>query len=146
MAVSCFMRRAIRFCASFSQPFLPPEIADPPRPRPRQPPLRRAGGHCPANAAPAVQVVGEAMSECGLIDIGVSGTCVITVQRWLNRLDNAALTVNGLYGPATQAAVVTFQRAHGLAPDGQVDEQTKQMLRSLYAGYLAVTCGHSAGL
>jgi hypothetical protein len=90
----------------------------------------------PANAAPAVQVVGEAMSECGLIDIGVSGTCVITVQRWLNRLDNAALTVNGVYGPATQAAVITFQRAHGLAPDGQVDEQTKQMLRSLYAGYL----------
>ena len=36
------------------------------------------------------------MSECGLIDIGVSGTCVITVQRWLNRLDNAALPVDGL--------------------------------------------------
>jgi hypothetical protein len=28
MAVSCFMLRAIRFCASFSQPFLRPEIAD----------------------------------------------------------------------------------------------------------------------
>ena len=32
--------------------------------------------------------------------------------------------------------MVTFQREHGLAPDGQVDEQTKKMLRSLYADYL----------
>ena len=119
-----------------------PAVPDPQdsAPTPAAPPATASApapsAAAPATDAPAAQVVDEAMSECGLIDIGVSGTCVITVQRWLNRLDNAALTVNGLYGPATKAAVVTFQREHGLAPDGQVDEQTKQMLRSLYADYL----------
>ena len=91
----------------------------------------------PANAAPAVHVVDTEMSECGLIDIGVSGTCVITVQRWLNRLDNGAQTVDGIYGATTKAAVATFQGEHGLSPTGQVDEQTKQTLRRLYANYLA---------
>ena len=114
-------------------PTAPPATAPAPAPSASAPaPVAAA----PANAPPTAQVVDEAMSECGLIDIGVSGTCVITVQRWLNRLDNAALTVDGHYGPTTQAAVVTFQREHGLAPDGQVDEQTKQMLRSLYTDYL----------
>jgi Putative peptidoglycan binding domain len=112
-----------------------PALLDPPAPGPSAS-APAPSASAPVNAAPTAQVVDKAMSECGLIDIGVSGTCVITVQRWLNRLDNAALTVDGHYGPTTKAAVVAFQREHGLAPDGQVDEQTKQMLRSLYTDYL----------
>jgi hypothetical protein len=95
------------------------------------------GATAPASAASGVTVVGMAMSECGLIDVGVSGTCVITVQRWLNRLDNAGLIVDGRYGATTKAAVATFQSEHELSPTGQVDEQTKQTLRILYANYLA---------
>ena len=100
MAVSCFMRRVIRFCASFSQPFLPSEIAHPPLRCPRRGTTSAPAPSAavPTTDAPAAQVVHEAMNECGLIDIGVSGISVITVQRWLNRLDNAALTVNGVYG------------------------------------------------
>jgi len=49
---------------------------------------------------------------------GSRGKDVITLQTRLG------IGADGIFGPATKAAVVTYQRAHGLTPDGIVGRQT----------------------
>jgi peptidoglycan hydrolase-like protein with peptidoglycan-binding domain len=86
-----------------------------------------------AQAAPRDQypMIARAMSECGLIDVGVRGTCVYTVQQTLNESQHEQLAIDSTYGPATKAAVRRFQLANGLEPDGVVGERTKQALRDV---------------
>jgi hypothetical protein len=63
---------------------------------------------------------------------GSRGACVATVQTALNywaarrvvRIDNAPLTVDGIFGPETLAAVEQFQAEEGLTVDGVVGPQT----------------------
>ena len=50
--------------------------------------------------------------------IGSSGTAVTNIQNALNFWDHAGLAVDGYYGPATEAAVASFQAHLGLKPDG----------------------------
>ena len=40
------------------------------------------------------------------------------LQLALNKLDNAALEIDGIYGERTKAAVAAYQQAHGLPVDG----------------------------
>jgi peptidoglycan hydrolase-like protein with peptidoglycan-binding domain len=54
---------------------------------------------------------------------GDTGENVRTVQYLLNA-HSASLSVDGDFGPATQAAVKAFQKAHGLTQDGIVGNQT----------------------
>jgi outer membrane protein OmpA-like peptidoglycan-associated protein/subtilisin family serine protease len=56
------------------------------------------------------------------------------LQQTLNRAINAGLVVDGLRGPATNAAVRRYQQARGLTVDGIVGPQTLQALRSEYGG------------
>ncbi len=86
----------------------------------------------PAQAAPGMPALlsGAPMAECGLMDIGVTGTCVQWLQQALNSMQGDRLLVDGVYGRATKNAVVRWQQAHGLVPDGQVGEQTKASLRA----------------
>ena len=60
----------------------------------------------------------------GLIFYGMQGPEVQQLQRLLG------LTPDGLFGPATQAAVVAFQKQHGLGADGIVGPQTWALLES----------------
>jgi peptidoglycan hydrolase-like protein with peptidoglycan-binding domain len=46
------------------------------------------------------------------------------VQRFANYRNNAGLTEDGYFGPLTETAVKTFQRAEGLSPDGIVGTNT----------------------
>ena len=66
-----------------------------------------------------------AMSECGLIAVGVTGTCVVSAQYWMNRFENAGLPLTGYFGPVTEAAVANYQASHGLTPDGIIGDQTR---------------------
>jgi Putative peptidoglycan binding domain len=43
---------------------------------------------------------------------------VVALQRDLGQLNYYESTVDGVYGPATVAAITDFQRANGLTPDG----------------------------
>ena len=50
-------------------------------------------------------------------------------------------TVDGLWGPGTQKAVIDFQRANGLGADGQIGPQTKAALDSFAATPVAANAG-----
>ena len=49
---------------------------------------------------------------------GSRGAAVVTWQRQLNRAARAGLIADGVFGPATRAATVRFQRSAGLGPAG----------------------------
>lgn len=72
------------------------------------------------------------MSECGVMAVGVTGTCIISLQTWLNIFEEAGLAVDGDFGPATEAAVKNFQGRHGLAPDGRFGDASRNALRGVY--------------
>ena len=57
----------------------------------------------------------------------MTGADVRTVQQAL-RAAGADLTVDGVFGPQTQAAVRQFQQQHGLGADGIVDSATRTAL------------------
>jgi len=55
--------------------------------------------------------------------MGDRGAEVVTLQKALNRRGED-LEVDGIFGPATRAAVVAFQARNGLHPDGVVGPLT----------------------
>lgn len=60
------------------------------------------------------------------LKLGAQGPLVEGLQRTLNARMNPSprLSVDGDYGPATEAAVVAFQRSRGLEPNGIVGPET----------------------
>lgn len=74
------------------------------------------------------------------LTVGDSGIYVERVQRLLDYLSNyfpavPKVTVDGIYGSATAAAVRAFQEAVGLEPTGRVGAATYSRLVSLYREY-----------
>ncbi|MFP3466046.1 peptidoglycan-binding domain-containing protein [Leifsonia sp. SIMBA_070] len=55
---------------------------------------------------------------------GDSGNAVRRLQRALRRTPNLSIVVDGIFGPATHAAVVEFQQGAGLVADGIVGPLT----------------------
>jgi peptidoglycan hydrolase-like protein with peptidoglycan-binding domain len=55
---------------------------------------------------------------------GASGEAVRRLQRALRRTPNLSIAVDGIFGPATEAAVREFQQGSGLAVDGVVGPAT----------------------
>ena len=52
-----------------------------------------------------------------VLSLGTKGPSVEWLQELLNA-DGAGLTLDSDFGPRTQAALIKFQRGHGLVPDG----------------------------
>ncbi|MBV8257243.1 MAG: peptidoglycan-binding protein [Actinobacteria bacterium] len=65
---------------------------------------------------------------------GDTGTDVTALQNELNALGYSVGTADGNYGPATQAAVKSFQTAKGLTADGIVGPQTLTALKQAAGG------------
>ena len=82
---------------------------------------------------------------------GSRGETVKTLQTMLNAVNNAGLTVDGIFGSGTKNAVVNYQKKKGLTADGIVGPKTWEKLSYDYAlkmnqssgGYTTVKYGSS---
>jgi len=76
-----------------------------------------------------VKITGDAFTG-RLLRVGVEpGSDVLRVQQVLQMLGYYRGDLDGFYGPATESAVVQFQRAQGLSPDGIVGPLTYDRLQ-----------------
>lgn len=82
----------------------------------------------PTRRAPRVS-----LPAAGHLSRGDSGAGVIVLQKALIALGYEAGTPDGTFGPTTEAAVVAFQKAKGLTPDGAVGSKTAQALNQALA-------------
>ncbi len=70
---------------------------------------------------------------------GSHGPSVQLLQTALNRFGAVELDTDGIFGPETRRAVITFQADRGLNPDGIVGRLTHRTLLPWYTGYLVHT-------
>ena len=73
---------------------------------------------------------------------GSRGNYVKTIQFWLNIVGDfysgiPKLTTDGIFGPATTAAVTAFQQRFALTPDGIVGRNTWNKLNEIYIDVIA---------
>jgi hypothetical protein len=61
------------------------------------------------------------------LTIGDRGQMVKRLQEKLNA-QGGSMTVDGIFGASTHAAVIEFQARHGLTPDGVVGRRTREAL------------------
>lgn len=62
---------------------------------------------------------------------GATGTQVKKLQKCLNKIMDAGLTVDGSFGPATLKAVKAFQKKYKLDVDGSVGPKTRAKIKAL---------------
>lgn len=72
---------------------------------------------------------------------GDTGGKIRTLQYYLSTIAfyNSSippLTIDGIYGPSTQAAVTSFQKAYGLEPTGITNKETWEKILDVYFGIL----------
>jgi peptidoglycan hydrolase-like protein with peptidoglycan-binding domain len=70
-------------------------------------------------------------------DIQDTAAATEAVQKFLLEIAYAEdwlpfVSIDGVYGPATRRAVLTFQKRYGLSPTGTVDRSTLFLLHSKY--------------
>lgn len=84
----------------------------------------------PAATTPALgQVLGaEDFIFTAFMKVGGRGNEVMELQKLLNAQGHGTLTVDGIFGPKTMAAVVKFQTAQTLVADGIVGPMTRAAL------------------
>lgn len=73
----------------------------------------------------------SSISASSILKIGSNGSAVKTLQKNLNTLIKAKLTVDGEFGTATYNAVIKFQTKYKLTADGIVGENTQKKINSL---------------
>lgn len=73
-----------------------------------------------------------ASASNSLLRRGSRGEDVRTLQTMLNRVDNAGLVEDGIFGNATYSAVIRFQKTNNLAVDGIVGPLTRGVLEKKY--------------
>lgn len=79
----------------------------------------------PAQSRQALKVT---LPAAGSLSIGDSGSDVVTLQKALAALELPVGTPDGDFGSKTEAAVIAFQTAHSLDPDGIVGPNTARAL------------------
>lgn len=77
----------------------------------------------------AVSILGIAHQASALVQQGDSGSEVTALQQRLQELGYFQGNATGYFGSVTKAAVMDFQQAKGLNPDGVVGSNTEAILR-----------------
>jgi peptidoglycan hydrolase-like protein with peptidoglycan-binding domain len=83
--------------------------------------------------APQLVPAATATSAQKFVYVPPDGLSVTWLQQALNTLMNAGLTTDGVYGPATQAAVSAFQTAKKLTADGWAGVATSAAIHAALA-------------
>src|SRR6266545_688455 len=83
---------------------------------------------------PAYDDAAPMPSGDGILRLGSTGEPVKTLQRRLNAAVGAQLTVDGVFGPATQRVLKTFQASVGIQADGECGPQSAARLAAAAAG------------
>lgn len=89
-----------------------------------------AGGSTGATSGPPTDWAETMMAELPMLSEGATGQHVKSVQGLCVSLGHT-LAVDGVFGPITHGAVLTVQRAAGIAQDGIVGPQTWHALLSV---------------
>lgn len=71
------------------------------------------------------------LTGCPTCRRGARGNITRLIQERLNSLGFNCGKVDGIFGGGTRAAVIAFQRAHGLSADGIVGKNTWRALLGL---------------
>jgi peptidoglycan hydrolase-like protein with peptidoglycan-binding domain len=107
---------------SFAQAPAAPATAVPARPAPAVP--------APAAATPATPAPSAAAPATGAKTHAMGRTQRIERLQTALNASGATLTVDGKMGPKTHAALMDFQRAHGLKATGRPDKETIAALKT----------------
>ena len=97
-------------------------------------------GPSPTGAPPPSTTTASPTSTTMPLDLlptlveGDTGIETLLLQRMLNVVTGADLTADGVYGPATVAAVNAFQRFFGLPTTGEADHETRMLLKLIDGG------------
>ena len=70
-----------------------------------------------------------------ILRVGSRGTDVMEIQSLLRRIGYDPGPIDGIFGPTTEQAVISFQRDNNLTPDGIIGPRTHQVLERLLVGY-----------
>ncbi|MFF7652874.1 peptidoglycan-binding protein [Streptomyces sp. NPDC007983] len=87
---------------------------------------------------PAYSNAAPLPSHDGILRRGSTGKAVKALQKNLNAVQQAGLTVDGEFGPATEKAVRTFQSKHKLTVDGEYGPHTAAVMKAALAGRSSV--------
>lgn len=79
----------------------------------------------------------------GILKKGSTGDSVKWIQTCLNELQNAGITVDGIYGSQTVSAVKKFQKKNGLTADGVVGTNTTNKMLELWRKKALGTSGQT---
>lgn len=74
-----------------------------------------------------------------VLSFGSTGPAVQLLQLALDRAINADIAADGIFGNATRDALISFQSASGLVPDGIAGPLTHRALHPWYTGYTVHT-------
>lgn len=77
------------------------------------------------------------MPECGVMYLGTVGSCIISLQTWMNwavGTKTQHIDIDGVYGPQTQALVETFQRRYvpSVIPNGMFGYHSRAALKEWF--------------
>jgi N-acetylmuramoyl-L-alanine amidase len=83
-----------------------------------------------------------------LLKFGSKGNAVVRLQQALNGKGHSAGSVDGIFGPKTKNAVISFQKSNGLKSDGIAGNQTQSKLyaQAISRGSTARTSQYSTEL
>lgn len=88
---------------------------------------------CPSRPYPG-GVVCYTPKTAPVLKLGSKGKMVLNVQQLMKALGYLKAEANGIYGPQTRAAVMQFQRANRITPDGVVGSGTWGAIMRANAG------------
>ncbi|MFJ3309954.1 peptidoglycan-binding protein [Streptomyces sp. NPDC086549] len=87
---------------------------------------------------PAYDGAAPLPSHDGILRLGSTGKAVKALQKNLDTVQHAGLTVDGQFGPATDKALRTFQSRNHLTVDGQYGPHTAALMKAALAGHSGV--------